>query len=90
VPFDPHAETVSRIVLVLREERHRQRISEETLAQLAGMSRGGIRHVESGQFRPTLYTLLKMAEALGLDFLSLLKKAQTGIPEKPRSRGRPR
>jgi transcriptional regulator with XRE-family HTH domain len=77
VPFDPHAETVNRIVSFLRDERHRQNVSQETLARLAGMSRGGIRHVESGQFRPTLYTLLRMTDALGLDFLAILKKAQT-------------
>jgi len=43
---------------------------------MAGLSRTGVRHVESGQFRPTLYTLLKLADALDLDFSGLLRKAR--------------
>jgi hypothetical protein len=43
---------------------------------------GSLRHVESGKFRPTLHTLLKMAEALDLDLPNLLANAQAGASRK--------
>jgi transcriptional regulator with XRE-family HTH domain len=85
VSLDAHAETVNRVISALREERRRQGISEETLARLAGISRGGVRHVEEGQFRPTLHTLLKIAETLNLNFLDVLAKAQPSASKKRRN-----
>jgi transcriptional regulator with XRE-family HTH domain len=76
VASDPHAATVLRIIALLREERHVQGLSQENLAKLAGLSRTGIRHIESGKFRPTLYSLLKVSEALKVDLASMIKKAQ--------------
>ena len=74
---DPHAEIVNRVIALLREERNKQGISQETLAKKAGLSRTGIRHVESGNFKPTLYTLLKIAEALGISLSRLIQRAGT-------------
>ena len=74
---DPHAETVNRVIQALRDERKKKGLSQERLATMAGLSRTGVRHVESGQFRPTLYTMLKLAEALDLDFPGLLRKVRS-------------
>lgn len=57
-------------------ERKRLHLSQQALADLAGVSRTGIRHMESGNTNPTLYTLLKVAKALELDFSILISNAQ--------------
>jgi hypothetical protein len=41
----------------------------------------GIRHVESGRFKPTLYTLLKIADAQNLNLPRLLTQAQKSVRE---------
>ena len=43
---------------------------------MAGMSRTGVRHVESGKFQPTLITLLKIAEALNANLPRLIAGAK--------------
>jgi len=43
---------------------------------MAGMSRTGIRHIENGDVQPTLYSLLKIADALGVELASLIRKAR--------------
>ncbi len=78
---DLHAETVSRVISALRAEREKRGLSQETLARLAGLSRTGIRHVESGNFKPTLYTLLKIADAQNLNLPRLLAQAQKSVRE---------
>jgi len=77
VGVDLHAETVSRVILILREERLKRGWSQEKLAQSAGLSRTGVRHVESANFNPTLYTLLKIAEAQSLNLPELIVRAQS-------------
>ena len=79
---DLHAETVGRVISRLREEREKRGLSQETLARLAGLSRTGIRHVESGNFKPTLYTLLKIADAQNLNLPRLLAQAQKSVRER--------
>lgn len=78
---DPHAQTVKRVISLLREERQRQGLSQETLARLANMSRTGVRHVESAKFYPTLYTLLNMATALKLNLPRLIARAEKQTDE---------
>jgi len=73
---DLHSQTVNCVIVLLHEERQKQGISQETLANMAGMSRTGIRHVESGKFNPTLYTLLKIATALDVNLPLLIGRAQ--------------
>ncbi|GEM_PF-1523513 len=73
---DLHATTVTRLISLLVNERRAQGLSQETLAERAGLSRTGIRHIESGLFKPTLYSLLKVSEALGVDLPRLIRKAQ--------------
>ncbi len=78
---DLHAETVNRVISILREERLKRGWSQEKLAQSAGLSRTGVRHVESANFRPTLYTLLKIAEAQNLNLSRLIARAQKSVSQ---------
>jgi len=69
---DKERKTVETICKALRAARLEQGLSQARLAELTGMSRTGLRHIESLETSPTLYSLLKIAKALGLDLRDLL------------------
>lgn len=48
----------------LRELRHERGLSQERLAELAGVHATFVSNIERGYSAPTLYTLLKLATAL--------------------------
>ena len=73
---EPHAITAQKIVDLLHAERKRLGWSQETLAVAAGVSNSCIRHLEHRRATPTLITLLKLADALGLDLSALLRTAR--------------
>lgn len=58
----------------LRAERERQNLSQQRLSEMADISRSGLRHMESLNTSPTLFSLLKVAEALGVKISDLLQK----------------
>lgn len=55
------------VVKKLVQIRLKKGVSQNRLAELSGMSRSGIRHFESGDTNPTLYSLLKIGRALGVN-----------------------
>lgn len=59
----------------LRDERIRQSVSMDSLAAKSGLSQPMISYVERGMRNPTLDTLLRIADALGVDLWELLRKA---------------
>jgi len=69
---DKERKTVETICKALRAARLEQGLSQKRLAEITGMSRTGLRHIESLETSPTLYSLLKIAKALGLDLRDLL------------------
>jgi len=73
---DPHAQTVQRIVEILSAERRRRGISQEALAAAAGVSSSCVQHLEHARSTPTLVTLLRLADALGLDPSRILRAAR--------------
>jgi transcriptional regulator with XRE-family HTH domain len=60
----------------LRRLRARQGLSLEKLANLSGVSRGMIGQVETGKSTPTVGLLSRLAEALGVELVSLLLAQQ--------------
>jgi transcriptional regulator with XRE-family HTH domain len=68
---------VKRVVEVLKEERLRQGMSHEKLAEAAGVHRSTVSRTESGKMSPTLYVVYSMASVLKLDMAVLMKKAQS-------------
>jgi len=59
----------------IRELRKKKKISQETLARLAGVSLNTIVKIESGESRhPTIQTMAGIAEALGISLDELIKK----------------
>lgn len=59
---------IARLVAV----RVKRGISQNRLSEIAGMSRSGLRHLESGENNPTLYSLLRIARALEIKLGPLL------------------
>ena len=61
---DSHVAIVQNVVARLQQARLARGISQEALAELAGVSRGCVQHMEKGRTTPTLLSLLKIAAAL--------------------------
>lgn len=65
-----------RLLRLLKEERKRQGISHQTLADAAGVNRSTVSLIEAGKRTPTITLCLKLTWALGLDFATLVENAQ--------------
>ena len=70
---------VTKICEELLAERKRQGISQQRISEDAGLSRTGVRHIESLETNPTLYSLLKLSKALGLNLGELIEKFDSGL-----------
>jgi transcriptional regulator with XRE-family HTH domain len=57
-------EQVKRVVLRIREEREKARLSQMDLAFMAGLSQNLVNYIENGRRTPTLFTILKLCKAL--------------------------
>lgn len=62
--------------LAIRELRTEQGLSQERLAQLAGLDRTYTSGVERGERNPSLANLLKIAEALNVPLSQIAKRAE--------------
>lgn len=69
---------VCRVCEKLRDLRIEQGISQQRLSELAGLSRTGVRHIESLETNPTLHSLLKVSKALKTDFHAILAACSDG------------
>jgi transcriptional regulator with XRE-family HTH domain len=77
VPTDKLCNAIgSHIVLLLKEERERQKLSLNRLSQKSGLSRQTISYVESEVQSPSLDTLLRIALALEVDLGKIISRAQ--------------
>lgn len=62
---------------VLREARLENQLSQEVLAQLAGLHRNSVSNLERGIFSPTLENLFALAEVLGKQPDELVKETKS-------------
>lgn len=67
---------VSNVISLLREEREKQGLSMNVVAQRSGLSHSIVSLVERDLRNPTLDTLLRIAEALDIDLGEVIKKAR--------------
>jgi transcriptional regulator with XRE-family HTH domain len=65
------------IVLKIKERREELNVTQETLAALSGVGLRTLKQFESGKGNPTLETLSKLAEALGLEIQLQVKSLNT-------------
>lgn len=68
-----------KALTLLKEERERRKLSKYFIAQESGLSPQMIGYVENGSRNPTLETVLRMAEAMNVDFENLLKRARKEV-----------
>lgn len=51
----------------VRATRRDNRVSQEKLGELAGLHRTYVGHLERGEVNPSLYNIIRIADALGVD-----------------------
>jgi transcriptional regulator with XRE-family HTH domain len=61
---------------ILQEERNKRGLSLTAVATGAGLSRQMISFVEQETRNPTLDTVLRICDAIGVDFETVLKRAK--------------
>jgi len=66
---------------VLRQFRKDINFSQEKLSQESGLDRTYISLLERGLRQPTLTSLLKLADALGVSTVALVAKVEVGMNE---------
>jgi transcriptional regulator with XRE-family HTH domain len=65
----------SCVAKILRQEREKRKLSMNAVAERAGLSQQMVSYVEREMRNPTLETLLRIAAAIGIDFVQVLQKA---------------
>lgn len=61
------------IIKTIKERREVLQVTQETLAELSGVGLRTLKQLESGKGNPTLLTLQKVAEVLGMDVCLKIK-----------------
>jgi transcriptional regulator with XRE-family HTH domain len=64
----------SDLIAVLKNRREELGVTQEYLAELAGVGVRTLKKIESGKGNPTVETLGKLAEILGMDLQLVVKK----------------
>lgn len=62
----------NKICRKVKLERNKKGLSQQELAMTAGLNKNTIWKIETGQMSPTIQTLEKIANALELDFMTLM------------------
>lgn len=65
------------LIEVIKERRATLHVTQESLAQLAGVGLRTLKQFESGKGNPTILTLQKLADALGLEMCLKIKNVST-------------
>jgi len=63
------------LIVTLKDRRETLKVTQEYLAELSGVSLRTLKAIESGKGNPTIETLNKLAEVLGLELKLEIKKA---------------
>jgi len=67
----------TELIKTIKERREVLQVTQETLAELSGVGLRTLKQFESGKGNPTLLTLQKLADVLGME-LSLKLKNTSG------------
>jgi transcriptional regulator with XRE-family HTH domain len=77
VPAGKSLEAISsEVARLLKEEREKQGLSLNVVAQRAGVARQTVSYVEQETQNPTLDTLLRITSVLGVDLEKLIAEAR--------------
>jgi transcriptional regulator with XRE-family HTH domain len=61
------------LIKTIKERRESMKVTQETLAELSGVGLRTLKQFESGRGNPTLLTLKKLADVLGMEVCLKLK-----------------
>ncbi|MDO9255545.1 MAG: helix-turn-helix transcriptional regulator [Bacteroidales bacterium] len=61
------------LIITIKERRDVMQVTQETLAELSGVGLRTLKQFESGKGNPTLMTLQKLADVLGMEVCLKLK-----------------
>jgi transcriptional regulator with XRE-family HTH domain len=62
-----------KLIKMIKERRESLQVTQETLAELSGVGLRTVKQFESGKGNPTLITLQKLGDALGLEVTMKIK-----------------
>lgn len=65
---------LDRLIRLIKERRQQMQVSQEMLSEISGVALRTVKQFESGKGNPTLKTLMKLADALGLEITLQVKK----------------
>lgn len=65
---------LNRLIRLIKERRQQMQVSQEMLSEISGVALRTVKQFESGKGNPTLKTLMKLADALGLEISLQVKK----------------
>jgi transcriptional regulator with XRE-family HTH domain len=68
-----HAE----LIKIVKERRETLKVTQELLAELSGVGLRTLKQFESGKGNPTINTLQKLADVLGMELKLEVKKTKT-------------
>ncbi len=66
----------NNLIQTIKDRREMLRVTQETLAELSGVGLRTLKLLETGKGNPTLLTLQKLADVLGLEVCFQVKKMQ--------------
>jgi y4mF family transcriptional regulator len=64
------------LIKVIKDRREALKVTQENLAELSGVGLRTLKAVESGKGNPTLETLNKLADVLGLELKLEIRKLE--------------
>ncbi|HEY9168655.1 MAG TPA: helix-turn-helix domain-containing protein [Lutibacter sp.] len=64
----------NEIIQTIKERREMMQVTQETLAELSGVGLRTLKQLESGKGNPTLQTLQKLVDVLGMEVCLQVKK----------------
>lgn len=67
----------NNIINTIKERRESLRVNQENLAKLSGVGLRTLKQFESGKGNPTLSTIQKIADVLGLEICLKVKEIMT-------------
>jgi len=79
---DVRNEICAEVVKLLVAERKRLKISGNSLAEKSGLSQSLISSLETNPWNPTLDTLLRIGDVLGVDVGETIKQARKKVLKK--------
>ena len=77
-----YREVCAEIIHLLQKERTRRRLSKYAVSKQSGVSQSMLSLVERGLRNPTLEIMLRIADGIGADLPTLIKKATSSVSKR--------